>query len=199
VEALWSELAERLKGQPGRPFDLPWHALKPSAVLVPLVERGGVPHLAFIKRPTHLRHHRGQVAFPGGGQEPMDTTLVDTALRETEEELGVPPSLVTVLGPLDEVPTTSVYRVTPIVAGLPSSVRFVPNPEEVTEVLEVPLSVFFDPARVRKEDWEFEGQSHEVCFFDYGAHVIWGATGRIIQNLLQVTADLPAWKEYRKA
>jgi 8-oxo-dGTP pyrophosphatase MutT (NUDIX family) len=172
--------------------------VREAAVLVPLFFKAGVPHVLFTKRPTHLRQHGGQISFPGGGREAADQTLLHTALRETDEELGVHPSQVEVLGTLDEVPSITDFRVTPYVGSI-AEARWRPSPDEVAELIEVPLRSLLDPSAARVERRLFRGAEHDVHFFDYGLHVIWGVTGRIVRNLLDVAGDLPAWKEWLKA
>lgn len=191
VEGLFQTLQTRLVARPPRTFQLPGRTLREAAVLVPLFERGGVPYVVFTRRPAHLRTHAGQYAFPGGGQEARDVTPLETALRETEEELGIARGGVRVLGQLDETPTTSAYRIRPYVGVIPGDGQYVPSPTEVDLVLEVPLVRLMDPAIVRVERHAWEGLEHDVHFYTHGEHVIWGATGRILRNFLQLVAEVP--------
>ncbi|RKG88559.1 CoA pyrophosphatase [Corallococcus terminator] len=191
VEALFDALEARLKARPARTFDLPGRVLREAAVLLPLFEREGVPYVVFTRRPAHLRTHAGQYAFPGGGQEVKDVTPLETALRETEEELGIARGGVRVLGLLDETPTTSSYRIRPYVGVIPGDGKYVPNPEEVDLVLEVPLVRLMDPAILRVERHAWEGVEHDVHFYTHGEHVIWGATARILRDFLLLVADVP--------
>jgi 8-oxo-dGTP pyrophosphatase MutT (NUDIX family) len=191
VEALFEALESRLKARPARTFEWKGRALREAAVLVPLFERDGVPYMVFTRRPATLRTHAGQYAFPGGGQEARDVTPLETALRETEEELGVARAGVRVLGLLDETPTTSAYRIRPYVGVIPGDGKYAPNPVEVDLVLEVPLVRLLDPAIVRVERHRWEGIEHDVHFYTHGEHVIWGATGRILRDFLQLVAEVP--------
>ncbi|WP_420714943.1 NUDIX hydrolase [Corallococcus sp. bb12-1] len=191
VEALFDALEARLKARPARTFDLPGRVLREAAVLMPLFERDGVPYVVFTRRPAHLRTHAGQYAFPGGGQEAKDVTPLETALRETEEELGIARGGVRVLGLLDETPTTSSYRIRPYVGVIPGDGKYVPNPAEVDLVLEVPLVRLMDPAILRVERHAWEGVEHDVHFYTHGEHVIWGATARILRDFLLLVADVP--------
>ncbi|NBD12476.1 NUDIX hydrolase [Corallococcus silvisoli] len=191
VEVLFDALEARLKARPARTFELPGRALREAAVLLPLFERQGVPYVLFTRRPTNLRTHAGQYAFPGGGQEARDVTPLETALRETEEELGIARGDVRVLGLLDETPTTSSYRIRPYVGVIPGDGKYVPNPMEVDLVLEVPLAALLDPSIVRVERHMWEGLEHDVHFYTHGEHVIWGATARILRNFLQLVVDVP--------
>lgn len=197
MEALVEELRIRLRARPGKPFPLPpGLTLKESAVLVPFVARGGVPHILFTKRPSHLRRHAGQISFPGGARDAEDATPLATALREAREELDIPPASVDVLGTLDEIPTPTEFRVQPYVGALPSDVVVRPSVDEVEVVLEVPLPHLLRPNAYRTERLPFQGREYDIYFFDYGAHTIWGATAHILRNLMDVAGDLPAWKAW---
>src|SRR5262249_13254177 len=121
------QLAERLHERPGRALHLPEVELRESAVLVPFLVREEEPRLVFTVRPAYLRRHAGQVAFPGGARDPEDATPLHTALRELREELGVPERSVEVLGALDEIPTTSEFRVVPYVGVLKPDVTLRPD------------------------------------------------------------------------
>jgi 8-oxo-dGTP pyrophosphatase MutT (NUDIX family) len=184
VNALFEQLEARLKAQPGRALNLPGVELREAAVLAPLFVRGGVPHALFTKRPKTLRNHGGQISFPGGGKDAEDLTLLHTALRETEEELGIPSDRVRVLGMLDEIPTITQFRVVPFVGVIPGDLAYRPNPEEIEEIIEVPIPHLLDPSIHRVENWRVSDEEHEVYFYDFGPHVIWGATARIVKNLL---------------
>jgi 8-oxo-dGTP pyrophosphatase MutT (NUDIX family) len=164
--------------------------LREAAVLVPLLVREGSPHILFTKRPTTLRHHAGQYSFPGGSRDPEDTTPLHTALRETREELGIDVSGVRVLGALDEVPTLTEFRIQPFVGVIPQGLEYRPSPDEVEFVLEVPLSHLMDPAIRRTERRAVRGLEYDVDFYTYGTHVIWGATGRILRDLLRLASEL---------
>ena len=193
------ELAEQLQQRPGRQLHLPGLELRDSAVLAPFVLRGGEPRLLFTLRPAHLRRHAGQVSFPGGARDPEDPTTLHTALRELNEELGVPERAVEVLGMLDEIPTTSEFRVVPYVGLLDPSVELRPDAGEIAELLEVRVSDLLVPGLRRTEKRVFRGAEHDVYFYDVGRHTIWGATARILSNLLSVISRLPAWDQARPA
>jgi 8-oxo-dGTP pyrophosphatase MutT (NUDIX family) len=192
VSVLFNVLAERLAARPPRAFRMPGVVLREAAVLVPLLVREGQPHVLFTRRPTHLRHHAGQYSFPGGTREPADMTPLHTALRETQEELGLDTSGIRVLGALDEVPTITEFRIQPFVGVLPEGATWQPNADEVDLVLEVPLAALLDPAIRRTERRSARGLEYEVDFYTYGSHVIWGATGRILRNLLSLVSALNA-------
>ncbi len=188
--SFFDTLEARLSSRPPRPLNLPGLVLRESAVLVPLFEREGVPHILFTRRPAHLRHHANQFSFPGGGRDAEDPTPLHTALRETEEELGIARTQVRVLGMLDEVPTTTSFRIQPFVGVIPGDGQYRPSAEEVAFILEVPLAGLLDPSILRTEKREVRGVEYDVYFYTYDSHVIWGATARILYNLLERIPDL---------
>ncbi|MBZ4416232.1 CoA pyrophosphatase [Myxococcus sp. RHSTA-1-4] len=191
VEALFQSLESRLSSRPARVVDLPGLVLREAAVLVPVFERDGVPHVLFTRRPPTLRTHADQYSFPGGGRDAEDATPLHTALRETEEELGVDRRRVRVLGMLDEVPTISQYRVSPFVGVIPGDGQYRPSADEVAFILEVPLVNLLDPAILRVERKEVFGAERELYFYTYGTHVIWGATARILRDFLNHVTQVP--------
>lgn len=164
-----------------RPADPP--RLRAASVLVPLVERGAGLNVVLTRRAARLRHHPGQIAFPGGKQDPGDPTALDAALREAWEEIGLEPALVTILGSFDRHETVTRFSVTPFV-GLVGP-GFMPriDPSEVEEVFEVPLAFLIDPARRRRHRRVWGGGSREYLAIPYGPYYIWGATARMIATL----------------
>ena len=195
MDPRFTELAARLQRHPGRPLNLPGLELRDSAVLAPFLLREGEPRLLFTLRQTHLRRHAGQVSFPGGARDPGDATPLHTALREMREELGVPEQSVEVLGMLDEIPTTSEFRVIPYVGVLDPAGPLRPDTGEIAELLEIPVAALQSPGVRRMEKRFYRGAEREVYFYEVGQHTIWGATARILKNLLEVLAELPAWSE----
>ncbi len=161
------------------------HATRqPAAVLVG-VREGVQPRLVLTVRTDRLHTHAGQVAFPGGRSDPSDADAVVTALRESEEEIGLDRTLVTPLGYLDRFETISGYCITPVVARIAARARLHPAPDEVAEVFEVPLAFFLEPANLRRYTMEFRGQQRPMVEFVYDGHRIWGATAAMLFNLLQ--------------
>ncbi|MFN8525817.1 MAG: CoA pyrophosphatase [Chloroflexota bacterium] len=145
------------------------------------------PHLVLTRRTDHLPRHRGQISLPGGRLDPHDPSLLATALRETHEELGVHPSLVTVLGRLQPVLiTASHYVITPFVATASQRPSFAPAHGEVAEVIDVPLAHLLDPATLQEEVWDLRGAERLVSFFRYREHKIWGATARVLGQLIEL-------------
>jgi 8-oxo-dGTP pyrophosphatase MutT (NUDIX family) len=167
------------------PRRLPPEDLRPAAVLVPLYNREGEDYVLFTRRTDRLRHHRGEISFPGGRREPDDGDLVTTALRETREELGIAPDDVKVLGRLDDFFSVYGYHVTPYVGFFPWPYPLQADPGEIAEIIEVPLARFRDPAIHRQEDWQHRGRVHPVDFYSVDHHEIWGLTAAILRQFLQ--------------
>lgn len=166
--------------------------LKHSAVLVPLIFAGDEPELLLTRRTDRVETHKGQVAFPGGTVDDDDRDRMHTALRELEEELGIPASAVEICGMLDDHATPTGFVITPVVGILhgPTEVRC--SEEEVDEVFQVPLSFFADPAHGERELRQVGGERREIWIYTYDGRTIWGATAAVIRNLLAVlTMPLP--------
>lgn len=164
---------------------------KEAAVLALLHRVRGVVHVLFIERPVHLNHHAGQVAFPGGRRE-TDEALVETALRETEEELGVPRDTVRILGALSPlfIPPSG-YCVHPFVGWSETLPELYPEPGEVASYFSVPLPAFADPGVRRDVERHVRDQVFTVPSFDVEGRQIWGATAMMLAELAAVTAGLP--------
>jgi len=155
----------------------------PAAVLMPIFEKNGEDHILFTKRTDTVEHHKGQISFPGGKKESTDSDLLQTALREAYEEIGLDPDSVEVLGELDdELTFVSNFLVTPFAGYIPYPYPFKLSEDEVQNMLEVPISVLLDKANFR-EEMETEGDiTYPVYFYHYGEEVIWGATARILKR-----------------
>ena len=157
--------------------------LRPAAVLIPLVDRPGSPSLLLTERSTELRHHAGQVSFPGGGMGKHDRDIVATALRETREEIGIEPQDVEIAGFLEPIATITGFAVSCVVGILPHSVRPKPDMAEVDEVFEVPLGFLLDDRNLEIGEREYEGARIRVASFHHDGHRIWGATAGMIVAL----------------
>ncbi|MGZ5923382.1 MAG: CoA pyrophosphatase [Rhizomicrobium sp.] len=155
--------------------------LKPAAVLLPLVFRHE-PHVLLTQRTHHLTRHAGQVAFPGGRADPGDISLVETALRETQEETGIEPAYVTIAGFLDAHETGTGYAILPVVGLLSEGFALSPHAAEVAEIFEVPLSFLLDPVNKKTQSREFQGHMRTFYSFTYEGHYIWGATAAMLLN-----------------
>ena len=156
-----------------------------AAVLVPVIERADGLSILFTMRTEHLAQHAGQISFPGGGVDPGDHDAVATALRETQEEVGVDPAQIRPFGYLDCLETVSGFCVTPVVAALYPNYRATPNPNEVAEVFEVPFAFFLDPASLRRRRVDYRGRPRDIFEFPYQGKNIWGATAAILLSLVR--------------
>jgi 8-oxo-dGTP pyrophosphatase MutT (NUDIX family) len=157
-----------------------------AAVLIPLLFKEGAWHVLVTQRTQMVEHHRGQISFPGGAFEPGDRDLRATALRETCEEIGIPANAVQVLGALDDLVTITDFVVTPFVGILQPPIHYALNGREVEAILEVPLSFLCDEGNLRQEQREHNGQIYDLLFWDYGPYTIWGATARMLKDLLDL-------------
>jgi 8-oxo-dGTP pyrophosphatase MutT (NUDIX family) len=155
-----------------------------AGVLVPLLVQNGALNVIFTLRTEDVEHHKGQISFPGGTMDPTDATIVDTALRETEEEIGVTRDAVEILGLLDDYCTPSGFCITPVLGFLPARTPLTANKSEVSEIFEVPLSFFLDPQNERIEQRERFGTLLSVYFYRYGKYEIWGATAEMLRIFL---------------
>lgn len=163
-------------------FDEDREAGRQAAVLIPLLARKGGLSIFFTKRPETMKEHPGQISFPGGRREGGDKSLVETALREAHEEVGLDPGLVQVVGQLAPYRTITKYEVTPVI-GLVDG-QFSPNldPREVDEVFEAPLAFFLDEKNLKRRERVFEGKPRPFYYFDYKEFHIWGATAAMLIN-----------------
>jgi 8-oxo-dGTP pyrophosphatase MutT (NUDIX family) len=159
-----------------------------AGVLIPLIVNGNTVQLLFTRRTDTVLTHKGQISFPGGQREDTDVETVETALRESYEEIGLEPSKVTVLGALDDVFTSvSGFVITPVVGvlnGVVDDLR--PAPDEVKSLLVVPIATLLD-AKVHSAEMRRVGdQDYRIHYYTVGEDVIWGATGRIVYEFLKV-------------
>lgn len=159
-------------------------ALKQAAVLILLFPKVGTLHFLLTKRTDHVEHHKGQISFPGGARDVLDADLVATALRETEEEIGLPAGSVQVLGLFDDFETPSGFAITPVVGFVPSLPHLSPSLDEVAEIIEIPLTIFLEKKNERMVKMERQGRSHDVFFYNYNGYEVWGATAAMIRGFL---------------
>jgi 8-oxo-dGTP pyrophosphatase MutT (NUDIX family) len=155
-----------------------------AAVLIPIICRPE-PTLLLTRRSSHLRKHAGQVAFPGGKADREDSSLIDTALREAQEEVAIPASAVHVLGQLAPLDSSSGYQVTPIVGLIPANIAFHANEEEVAGLFEMPLHEALSLSRYYSLDIHRGGVNHRVYLSWYERQFVWGLTAAIIRRLAQ--------------
>jgi 8-oxo-dGTP pyrophosphatase MutT (NUDIX family) len=158
-------------------------ALKPSAVLVPVLTYGESPRLLLTRRSETLRSHQGQISFPGGRRDEGDASYAAAALREADEEIGLPPEAVEIIGYLDDYPTMTGYRITPVVGLIAEPFTPKPHEGEVAEVLEVPLKEVLYSDRFRRTVISREGVTFPTYELYHGPHQIWGATAAILWEL----------------
>ena len=157
-----------------------------AAVLVPLVNRPGEVRLLLTQRTAHLDDHAGQISFPGGRVEAGDSSREETALRETEEEVGLPRAAVTVLGRLPNYEIPSGFRITPVVGWIEPPFTVKPDPFEVAGVFEAPLEHFLDAARYQRRQFHFRGRHRHYLAIPYEGRYIWGATAGMLYNLCRM-------------
>ncbi|MGW8123440.1 NUDIX hydrolase [Roseivirga echinicomitans] len=164
---------------------------KPGGVMVLLYPKNGELYLPLMKRPGYIGAHGGQVSFPGGKSEKHDLNLVDTALRETEEEIGVKSTEISVLGQLSELfITASNFKVSPTVGIIDHAPLFIPDPYEVEAVLEVPISQFYNLEKRGVEEMRFGKYVIHSPYFNVDGHLVWGATAMMLSELLAVMDDI---------
>lgn len=172
------------------PKEIPREDRPSAAVLVPLYTHRDSLHVILTKRTDRVEHHKGEISFPGGGRDDDDRDLIETALRESAEEIGLLPDHVDILGRVDDFITISQFHVTAYVGAIDprhSPYEWRPQVSEVAEVLEVPITHLYDPANLSDDERIFNGQRRRVAAYQFGEHLIWGATQRILQNFLEVS------------
>ena len=164
----------------------PSASLRPAAVLVPLIDRPGGMSVLLTQRTPHLSAHAGQISFPGGRIEETDSNATEAALRETEEEVGLPRDHVTVIGRLDTYVTGTGFEITPVVGIVKVPFALAIDPFEVAEAFEVPLSFVVDPNNHRRMTRDFEHRARIFFMLPFENRNIWGATAGMLVNLAEV-------------
>ncbi|MEL6642860.1 MAG: CoA pyrophosphatase [Pseudomonadota bacterium] len=157
--------------------------LRDAGVLIAVQDTGGRHSILLTKRSSRLKHHPGQIAFPGGKVDPSDADVTDAALREAEEEIGLPRANVTVLGHLPAHETVTGFRVTPVVGWIDGTFDIRPEPGEVEEVFRAPFDHVTDPANFRIEGRRWRGVRRHYYTVPWGPYYIWGATARMLRGL----------------
>jgi len=157
-----------------------------AAVLVPLFKKGEDCHLLFTKRSDQVKYHKGEISFPGGVVDEEDLELINTALREAHEEVGLKKSDVQIIGILDDIVTVTGFIVTPIVGLFPYPYPFKVSEVEIAELIEVPLSSLIREESFSEKEIIRGGQKEVVYAYEYEKHIIWGATARILKQFLDL-------------
>ncbi|HEY7689013.1 MAG TPA: CoA pyrophosphatase [Dongiaceae bacterium] len=191
-----SRIVERLRAAPApgirrgdqdlNPDMEPKRPLIPAAVLVPLVERQDGLTVLLTRRTDHLHDHAGQISFPGGRIDAADADAIAAALRETEEEVGLPRDRVEIAGRLDTYITRTGFEVTPVIGLVTPPEAYAPDPFEVAEVFEVPLSFIAAPGSAQRQSREFQGRTRSFYVFPWQGYFIWGATAGMLVNLADI-------------
>ena len=178
-------LAERVK------VDITDSDLMPAAVLIVLYAKNGSYHVLLNKRSELVEYHKGEISFPGGARDPEDRDFVDTALRETEEEMGVSRGDITILGQLDDIITRTNFGVRVYVGTIPYPYPFKPSADEIAEVLEIPISVLQDPTNLLQDARLVDGDLSITISYACDGHVVFGATATILEQFLDIYSQLP--------
>ncbi|MFM2278185.1 MAG: hypothetical protein RLZZ444_416 [Pseudomonadota bacterium] len=156
-----------------------------AAVLVPVVDEPAGARMILTKRTDSMRKHSGQIAFPGGKLDPDDTDAASAALREAEEEIGLPRHFVEIVGTLPSFPVPTGFRITPVLSVVRPGFTLKPNPDEVDYVFDVPLSFLMDPDNYRLGRAQFSGRERNFYEIPYEGHRIWGITAGIIRSIYE--------------
>ncbi len=176
-------------------FEPRWFPSDPpqASVLIALTDHADDPEVVLTKRAARLSTHSGEIAFPGGKCDDTDPDLLSTALREAEEEVGLSPAHVDILGPLGQVMSLHGLQVTPWVGVIPKNLQLIPNPGELEEIFTVPLSFFMQDERYCTDEIRFKGKTMYVPAWDFEGHIIWGLTAYMLVELLNegCNANIP--------
>ncbi len=175
-QAIKETLASRNK----REIDFPNY--RKSSVMMLFMEKDNSPHVLLTTRTDRVSTHKGQVSFPGGSYDETDKDFLETALRETDEEVGIKASDIEVLGEYDEYISIAGFHVYVYIGALNNRVNYTPCKDEIEDILEVPFSIFFNEEYDRCEKFSYEGRDYDIYYYNYGKSTIWGMTARILTD-----------------
>lgn len=181
------QIIKKLTSRKRRIIDHPSYAR--AAVLVPLFNKDGTCHLLVTKRTDLVKHHKGEISFPGGMVDDGDVSLEKTALREAYEEVGLKEKDVQILGALDDIMTVTHFIVSPFVGLFPYPYPFQPSPIEIAELIEVPLSFLLNRENCQDQEITRMGRREIIHAYQFGEHMIWGATARILKQFLDLITE----------
>ncbi len=161
-------------------------SLTGAGVLLPIFLKDETPHILFTKRTDKVEHHKGEISFPGGMKNDDDNNILQTALRETSEEIGVTENNIEILGALDDVPTVTGFNISPFAGVIPFPYELKINREEIERIIEVPLSLLMIEKKWSETFREYKGDMLKTYFFDFNGDVIWGATAGILKGFIEI-------------
>lgn len=194
-ESADQRIAEILSNRKRRKIDL--NNMRASAVLMPLFYRDGDLQLLYTKRSDYVGRHKGEMSFPGGMRDPEDEDLTATALRETHEEIGLPPDQVQLLGCLDDLLTYTRFRITPYVGLVPHPYEFVVSLDEIERIVKIPVEWILNEAKLKTDRIGDPKRGWITYSFDYRGDIVWGATARITLQFLYLVYGytVPGWDD----
>ena len=174
------DVKTNLSSREKRVISLP--GFRESSVMMLFMEKENSPHVILTLRTDKVSTHKGQISFPGGGHDKEDRDYLETAIRETFEEIGIDPAQIEVLGEFDEYVSTTGFHVHVYAGALNSVIRYLPSEDEIEDILEVPFSIFYNEEFERREIVNYEGRDYTVYYYKYGKNTIWGLTSRILTD-----------------
>lgn len=182
--------------RPRTQFEIPGHFPNQAAVLIPVTDNPTSPEIILTKRAEHLSSHSGEVSFPGGKWEVVDSTLIDTALRESQEEINLPPEVVDIINEQPHHMSLWGIKVTPYVGIVPHDIELVPDKSELDAVFRVPLSFFIDDNRTRTEVYQRHDREWWSPVYHFDGFKIWGLTARILVDFVNLAWNAEIGREH---